>query len=268
MNRTRYTVDEVLKPRFYQMPKFLFGGEFKKMSNDAKILYALLKDRHELSLSNNWVNDDNEVYLIMPREEMCELLGVSQPTIRKAINQLIDFGLMEEVRQGLNKPNIIYLMECKNFSHQTKKENYSDMKKNYSPNGKKVSPNDTDVNKTDKNDTDLIDEALKPSSSQKKQISKWLTTGIALELLNKALAICLEGGTETTNFRYFKGIISNFIKNNIHTVADYEKHENNRSKPYTKNNYNKQNVFNSDAYDYDAIEKLAAEKLIAKFATN
>ncbi|MCR2044811.1 replication initiator protein A [Anaerosalibacter massiliensis] len=108
-NRIRYTINDVNNNRFYQMPKFLFEGEFKNLSNDARILYSLLRDRHELSMSNNWINEKGEVYLIFTREDIAELLGCSQPTLRKAIKQLIGTGLMEEERQGANRPNRIYL---------------------------------------------------------------------------------------------------------------------------------------------------------------
>jgi hypothetical protein len=40
-------VNDVKNNRFYQMPKFLFEGEFKdKLNNDARVLYSLLRDRH------------------------------------------------------------------------------------------------------------------------------------------------------------------------------------------------------------------------------
>ncbi|WMJ22714.1 DUF6017 domain-containing protein [Paludicola sp. MB14-C6] len=127
----RYTLSEVKSNQFYQMPKFLFDGELKKsLSNDAKVLYSLLRDRHELSLKNNWVNDRNEVYLIMTREEMCDLLGISIKPVLKAINQLKDLGLMEEVRQGLNKPNFLFLLnytEGKSWTCQNDNSGLVDM---------------------------------------------------------------------------------------------------------------------------------------------
>ncbi|MCT4619887.1 MAG: replication initiator protein A [Marinisporobacter sp.] len=178
--RVRYTVDDVANNRFYQMPKFLFEGEFKNgLSNDAKVLYSLLRDRHDLSLTNNWINEKNEVYLIYTREKMSDMLGVSQPTLRKAIKQLEDFGLMEEDRMGLNKANRIYLTaitvensglkesfspECKNLSVQSERIFQSRVKESFSQECKNLSPNDTDFNDTDFNDTDISQ-----SVSQEKQ---------------------------------------------------------------------------------------------------
>ncbi len=109
IKRVRYTTNEISANRFYQMPKFLFEGEFRSLSNNARILYCLLKDRHELSLKNKWINENNEVYLIYTRKEMQEMLSLGEKTVKKTIEQLKEFGLMEEERMGLNRANRIFL---------------------------------------------------------------------------------------------------------------------------------------------------------------
>lgn len=169
--RVRYTVNDVKNNRFFQMPKFLFEGDFKdKLNNDSRVLYSLLRDRHELSLLNNWVNENNEVFFIYSREEMADMLGVSQPTLRKAIMQLKQSGLMEEERIGLNRANRIYITavdienpgmkksftpECKELSHRNEKPFQSEWKNSFSQECKKLSPNDTDINNTEINHTDI-----------------------------------------------------------------------------------------------------------------
>jgi len=147
-NRIRYTVDKVVNNYYYQMPKFLFSEEFKSLSNDARVLYTLLKDRHELSVKNAWYNEKKEVYLIMRREEMETMLNLSAPTIRKALKELKTLNLIEEERQGLNKPNLLYLLECKNFSLQSVRKFHSKAKENYSPKCKNFSPNHNNHNQT------------------------------------------------------------------------------------------------------------------------
>lgn len=168
---SRYTTTDVARGRFYQMPKFLFDGDLKKgLSNDAKVLYSLLKDRHELSLQNNWVNGNKEVYLVYTREDMADMLGCSQPTLRKSIKQLINLGLMEEERMGLNRANRLYLTAvtlvntgvkdsfspvCNNLSVQNEKDLQSGVKESFVQECKELSPNDTNINNTDSNDTDI-----------------------------------------------------------------------------------------------------------------
>ncbi len=170
--RTRYKVNDVINNRFYQMPKFLFEDEFKPLSNDARVLYSLLRDRHDLSIVNGWVNENNEVYLIYTRNDMADMLGCSQPTLRKAIKELTEYGLMEEERLGLNRPNRIYLTsvalgitglkdsftpECKNLSVRSVKTFQSRVKDNFTQECKNLSSNDTDINDTDINDTNIND---------------------------------------------------------------------------------------------------------------
>lgn len=111
--RDRYTLNDIVKNTFYQMPKFLFTEEFKKLNNDARVLYSVLKDRHELSVKNKWTNENNEVYIIFSREEMCEALGLSENTILKAMNALKKYELIQEERQGMGRPNKIFLLTVK-----------------------------------------------------------------------------------------------------------------------------------------------------------
>jgi hypothetical protein len=92
------------------MPKFLFEGELENLTNDARVLYSLLRDRHELSIKNHWVNSEGEVYLIFSRENMCGFLKLCEKTITKAMNTLKKYNLIEEQRRGLGKPNLIYLL--------------------------------------------------------------------------------------------------------------------------------------------------------------
>lgn len=108
-NRKRYTLENIKVNLFYQIPKFLFEDEFKNLSNDSKILYALLKDKHEESIENNWINENNEVYLEYTRNDMQEILGLSKPTVIKAVNELIKYGLLEEERIGKRKANRLFL---------------------------------------------------------------------------------------------------------------------------------------------------------------
>jgi hypothetical protein len=149
-NRIRYTLNEVQRNTFYQMPKFLFSNEFKSMSSDAKVLYSLLRDRHDLSIKNQWINEKGEVFLIFSREEMVELMGVSESTILRIMNTLKKFNLIEEERQGLGKPNKIFLLALKNLEYSKTRQiegsrpvNINSLDPSY------LGANDTDINNTE-----------------------------------------------------------------------------------------------------------------------
>ncbi len=103
-------IDSALNTSYYfQMPKFLFSAEYKALKSDSRVIYSLLKDRHQISTYKKMANKNGEIFIIYPREKMAELLDISVPTVRKAMKQLVDLGLIEEERQGINKPNLIYL---------------------------------------------------------------------------------------------------------------------------------------------------------------
>ena len=117
MERKRFKKEEVIKKDYIQMPKWLFNEEFKNLSNDGKVLYSVLMDRHRLSVANNWVNDIGEVYFLFTRENMAEMLNCNIKSAIKYFKELVKFNLVEEKRQGINKPNIIYLLDV-SFENQ------------------------------------------------------------------------------------------------------------------------------------------------------
>ena len=103
---------------YFQFPKVLmYGSKYKKISNDAKIAYMILKDRLEYSLRNNWVDEDDNVYFIYTNSELEELLNCSKPKIVKIKKELEDIGLLFQKRMGFNnktkknEPNRLYLAE-------------------------------------------------------------------------------------------------------------------------------------------------------------
>jgi hypothetical protein len=109
-NRKRYTRDHVVKNLFYQLPKFLFDREFTGLSNDARVLYSLLRNRHDLSIKNGWLDKNDHVYLIFTRKEMRAQLKLSDKPVKKAMDALKTHALLEEIKQGQGKPNRIYLL--------------------------------------------------------------------------------------------------------------------------------------------------------------
>ena len=106
-----YKSNETLEHKYYQIPQELFVNEkYKnKLNSDSKILYAFLLDRLSLSQKNHWIDEDNNVYLIFTREEVQEKLNLSDKTVTKSFKILMEVNLIQEKRQGLGKPNLIYV---------------------------------------------------------------------------------------------------------------------------------------------------------------
>ena len=106
-----YKINETLNNKYYQIPQELFVNKLykEKLNSDSKILYAFLLDRLSLSQKNHWFDKEGRVYLIFTREEVQNKLCLSEKTVTKAFKQLNDVNLTAEKRQGLGKPNLIYV---------------------------------------------------------------------------------------------------------------------------------------------------------------
>lgn len=106
-----YKNNEILENSYYQIPQELFVNNLykTKLNSDSKILYAFLLDRLSLSQKNHWFDEYGRVYLIFTREEVQNKLNLSDKTVTKAFKQLTDVNLVKEKRQGLGKPNLIYV---------------------------------------------------------------------------------------------------------------------------------------------------------------
>lgn len=106
-----YKNNEILENSYYQIPQELFINKLykEKLNSDSKILYGFLLDRLSLSQKNHWFDELNRVYLIFTREEVQDKLCLSEKTVTKAFKQLTDTKLIAEKRQGLGKPNLIYV---------------------------------------------------------------------------------------------------------------------------------------------------------------
>lgn len=105
-----YFKNEVEKFQYFQLPKWLFKEPYKKLSNNAKIMYALLYNRLDLSLESKWHDRNGKVFMYFTTAEFCEELGCSEKTVTKIKKELVISGLLREERQGLTKPNRLYIL--------------------------------------------------------------------------------------------------------------------------------------------------------------
>ncbi len=152
---------------FYRIPKALFTEErFKPISAEAKILYGILLDRMSLSQRNGWLDEENRVFIIFTLDEVMDAIGCADQKATKLLSELENkAGLIERKRQGLGKPNLIYV---KNFvdnpvgspdgtqeSRIKSRENHdSGTVKITNPESRKSQSNNTEKNNTDLSDTD------------------------------------------------------------------------------------------------------------------
>lgn len=107
---------------FYRVPKVLFTNErFWNISADAKMLYGILLDRMSLSAKNGWIDKNGRVYIIFTIDEAKMALNCAEQKAIKLLSELEKkAGLIERKRQGLGKPNLIYVKNFKFYLSKNK----------------------------------------------------------------------------------------------------------------------------------------------------
>ena len=102
---------------FYRIPKLLFTDErFSELSIEAKVLYGVMLDRMGLSAKNKWFDEQKRVYIVFTIEKMMSLLHCREQKANKLLKDLEEIGLIERKRNGLGKPNFIYVKNFLGFS--------------------------------------------------------------------------------------------------------------------------------------------------------
>ena len=84
----------------------MLTGEY---SINAKLLYGLLLNRTTLSQKSGWVSEDGNVYVIYTIKQMANDLDRSERTVKTALRELENAGLITRIRQGWNQANRIFL---------------------------------------------------------------------------------------------------------------------------------------------------------------
>ncbi len=98
---------------FYRIPKLLFTDDrFSELSIEAKVLYGIMLDRMGLSIKNKWFDEQKRVYIVFTVDKIMDLLHCREQKANKLLKDLEEIGLIEKRRNGLGKPNFIYI---KNF---------------------------------------------------------------------------------------------------------------------------------------------------------
>ena len=101
---TRY-LDAI--PEYIPYPKFLLKSG---LSGTARLIYAMLLDRHSLSKKNGWKDEEGHTYLVYTIEKLAEDLGVSKNTVKSGLNELAGAELIRRTRHGFSAPYHLYVM--------------------------------------------------------------------------------------------------------------------------------------------------------------
>ena len=92
--------------QYFRFPKFLLK---LRISQNAKFLYMILYDRTRISRKNSWIDKYGNVYLIFPIDELSVQIGKCKSSVKTALKELDDVGLLVRRSGGFSKPNHLYV---------------------------------------------------------------------------------------------------------------------------------------------------------------
>ena len=95
---------------YMPLPSFLLQDEaLRNISNDAKVLYALLLDRASISRQNGYVDPDGTIRIYFTVEQAQTKLHRNRQSTTRIFRELEYSGLIVRRKQGLGKPTLITL---------------------------------------------------------------------------------------------------------------------------------------------------------------
>ena len=108
------------KVEYFRVNKELCDNElYKELSPTAILLYSLLCDRlaltyaneksNNISKKNHYYDEEQNIYVIFTRMDLEKKLHVGKYAIASAFKELNKANLIQEERQGRNKPNKIFV---------------------------------------------------------------------------------------------------------------------------------------------------------------
>ena len=209
-------VNEVKNNAFYQFPQWLLKEEpYKNLGDKAKMMYMLLFDRRTLSIKNKWYDEDGRIFMIFTNEQFMEELNCSEPAIIKAKKELAKFGLLEEVRQGINKPNRLYIngtketlgQELNFFKPGTKETLGQELKKVKGINTNNINTNISNNIYTDNKPINFGQfvkaEGLKVNDRHMTRLLEYIgLDGMDMELVKEAVRRTTDSGIDNPNYTF------------------------------------------------------------------
>lgn len=93
-------------PHYLPYPAYLLQLD---ISHTAKTLYALLLNRVTLSQKNDWCDEYGRVFILFTLDAMSQEMHRSLTTIKKALSELDQIGLLERRRVDFGRPNHLYV---------------------------------------------------------------------------------------------------------------------------------------------------------------
>ncbi|MGW9817430.1 replication initiator protein A [Staphylococcus cohnii] len=221
---SNFNIKEIQKEKFYQLPKLFFTNpKYTNLSNDAKITWSILRDRLDLSIRNNWIDENGDIFFIYTNEKLKSILNISSPNkLSKIKKELTQADLFNQIRVGLNKPNKLYI----------KKPEVTEADIYY------ISQQENDVES--RNDTDVSKSYVQNYDNN--------TSG-NINLIHQDISKSYANDTEFNNTDYIE--TENNDTNDLNDTSN-----NNLINTHSNHTNYQQNKFNNEALKFQVLEEL------------
>ncbi|AYX90987.1 MULTISPECIES: replication initiator protein A [Staphylococcus] len=221
---SNFNIKEIQKEKFYQLPKVFFTNpKYTNLSNDAKITWSILRDRLDLSIRNNWIDENGDIFFIYTNEKLKSILNISSPNkLSKIKKELTQADLFNQIRVGLNKPNKLYI----------KKPEVTEADIYY------ISQQENDVES--RNDTDVSKSYVQNYDNN--------TSG-NINLIHQDISKSYANDTEFNNTDYIE--TENNDTNDLNDTSN-----NNLINTHSNHTNYQQNKFNNEALKFQVLEEL------------
>ena len=178
---------------FAKLPKVFFDEkapqypQYKHLTAQHILAYTLMRDRLQLSITKQMKDENGTPFIYYDLENIASAVRCRAKKAGKLVDELDKAGLIHKVRQGLGKPNLIYVYDVLQASPSNRQFQTSPADSPDPSNGQfKTRPTDSSrsvertvqdpsngqSNKTDKNNTEISKTDNSNTDSNDTEISK------------------------------------------------------------------------------------------------
>ena len=212
------------KNSFFILPKEIMR---KKISDGGKLLYAMMLDRMNLSVSNGWEDEEGRVYIYFGINEIKETMFCGKDKAIRMVAELENEGLIERKKQGQGRASIIYVKQAPKTEFRKSEKKNSKGRKVRVLEVEKCDTNNTYNNNTDKSYTENTSYLITADSDRWMEKRK-----IIMERIKKNISY------EACKERYGEGWCDEIVEIMVDTLTS--------EKPYIK--------INGQNYPFEAVK--------------
>ena len=226
------------------MPQWIYEEPYNALSDKAKQIYMFLFDRRTLSIQNKWFDEKGDVFVYFTNEQLMEKLNCSNKPIIQAKKELSDYGLIKEVRQGVNKPNRLYILgsvestqrKCRKYTSGSVESTLQEVSKVHAINTNNIN---TEYIKTDninykEDEKKSLSQIIKSTSvkindRQIQQIQEYIgLDNMTVDMIDYAIQLTEDAGAES--FNYLNKILKSWKDKGFTSLEQVDEHEEERQR--------------------------------------